>query len=113
MMTNKLRRTTRTTGQRNMRNKFKCRQLWTVQNQNSPERRPEKFDASLAEKTLTATETSNLDMKELIMKLVDVAETVDIDFSTILTEKTKDPVYGTVRSWLRKGIPPEAQSPEF
>ena len=33
--------------------------------------------------------------------------------STILAEQIKDPVLGTVRSWLRKGISTEAKSPDI
>ena len=63
-----------------------------------------KIDASLATKPLTATETSHLDTKSLIAKLDD--KTNDLDRSNILAEKMKDPVLGTVRSWLRKRISP-------
>ena len=72
-----------------------------------------KIDASLAKKPLTASEASHLDTKFLIAKLGDVAKTVDLDVSTILAEQIKDPVLGTVRSWLRKGISPEAKSPDI
>ena len=72
-----------------------------------------KFDASLAKKPLTATEAPHLDTKFSIAKLDDVAKTVDLDVSTILAEQIKDPVLGTVRSWLRKGISPEAKSPDI
>ena len=41
-----------------------------------------------------------------------MAKTVDIDISTILTGKIENPVLGTVRSQLPKGILPEAKSPE-
>ena len=71
-----------------------------------------KIDASLAKKPLTANEAPHLDTKSLIAKLDDVAKTVDLDVSTILAEQIKDPVLGTVRSWLRKGISPEAKSPD-
>ena len=33
--------------------------------------------------------------------------------STILAEKIKDPVLGTVRSWIRKGISPEPKTPDI
>ena len=55
-----------------------------------------KIDASIAKKTLTATESPHLDKKALINKLDDVAKTIDLDVSTILAEKIKDPVLGTV-----------------
>ena len=71
-----------------------------------------KTDASLARKTLTAAEAPHLDTKSFFAKLVDVAKTVDLDVSTILAEQIKVPVFGTVRSSLRKGILPEAKSPE-
>ena len=72
-----------------------------------------KRDASLAKKPLTATEAPHLDTKSLIAKLDDVAETVDLDVSTILAEQIKEPVLGTVRSWIRNGISPEPKTPEI
>ena len=72
-----------------------------------------KIDASLAKKTLTASEAPHLDAKSLIAKLHVVAKTVDLDVSTILAEQIKDPILGTVRSWLRKGFSPETKSPEI
>ena len=45
-----------------------------------------KIDASLAKKPLTATEAPPLDTKSLIAKLDEVAETIDLDVSTILAE---------------------------
>ena len=72
-----------------------------------------KIDASLAKKPLTANEAPHLDTKSLIAELDDVARTVDLDVSTILAEQVKDPMLGTVRSWLRKGISPEAKSPDI
>ena len=72
-----------------------------------------KIDASLARKPLTANETPHLDTKSLIAKLDDAAKTVDLDVSTILAEQIKDPVFGTVRSWLCRGISPEAKSPDI
>ena len=60
-----------------------------------------KKDASLAKKSLTANEAPHLDTKSLIAKLDDLAKTVDLDVSTILAEQIKDPVLGTVRSWIR------------
>ena len=67
-----------------------------------------KIDAKkpVAKKPLTATEAPHLDTKSLIAKLDDVVKTVDLDVSTILADQIKDPVLGTVRSWLRKGISP-------
>ena len=65
------------------------------------------IDASLA------TETPHLDTKCLIAKLDDVAETIDLDVSTILAEQITDPVLGTVRSWIRKGNSLEPKDPEF
>ena len=35
------------------------------------------------------------------------------NISTILVEQIKDPVLGTVRSWLRKGISPDSKSPDI
>ena len=72
-----------------------------------------KVDASLAQKPLTVNEAPHLDTKSLIAKLDDVAKTVDLDISTILAEQIKDPVPGTVRSWIRKGISPETKTLEI
>ena len=38
----------------------------------------------------------------LIAELDDVAKTVDLEVSTILAEQIKDPVLGTILSWLQK-----------
>ena len=72
-----------------------------------------KIDNSLAEKPLTANEAPQLDTKSLIVKLDEVAKTVDVDVSTILAEQLKDPVLGIVRSRIRKGISPEPKTPEI
>ena len=72
-----------------------------------------KIDASLAKKPLTAKESLHLHTKSLIGKLDDLAKTVELDVSTILPEQIKDPVLVTVHSWLRKGIVPEAKSPNL
>ena len=61
-----------------------------------------KIDASLAKKPLTITDAPHLDTKALVSKLDEVAKSVDLDVSTILAEQIKDPVLGTVRSWIRK-----------
>ena len=58
-------------------------------------------------------EAPPLDTKRLFTKRDDVAKTVDIDVSTTLAEKIKDPFLGTVRSWLRKRISAEAKSPKI
>ena len=54
-----------------------------------------------------------MDTKSLIAKLDEVAETTDLDVSTILAEQIKDPVLGTVRSWVRKRTSPEPKDPEI
>ena len=72
-----------------------------------------KTDASLAKKCLTASYAPLLNTKALIQKLDEVAETVDLDVSTILEKQMKDPVLGTVRSWIRKKAPPDTKSPEI
>ena len=38
---------------------------------------------------------------------------MDLDVSTILAEQIKDPVRGTVRSWVRKKISLDVKSPEI
>ena len=72
-----------------------------------------KIDASLAKKTLTATEAPHLDTKPLIAKLDDVAKKFELDLSTILAEQIKDSVLGKVRSGFRKGISSELKYPEI
>ena len=69
--------------------------------------------ASLAKKCLAATDAPHLNTKALIQKLDEIAKTVDLDVSTILEEQMKDPVLGTVRSWIRKNTPPDAKWPEI
>ena len=58
-------------------------------------------------------EEPHLDSKSSIARLDDVAKTVHLDVCTIMAEEIKDPVFGTVRSWRRKGIQPEAKSPKI
>ena len=72
-----------------------------------------KIDASLGKKPLTVTEPPHLDTRALISKLDEVAKRVDLDVSTILTEQIKDPVLGTVRSWIRNQISPNVKSAEI
>ena len=72
-----------------------------------------KIDASLAKKPLTFTEAPLLDTRALISKLDEVAKSVDLDVSTILAEQIKDPVLGTVRSWICNQISPNVKSPEI
>ena len=72
-----------------------------------------KTDASLAEKCLTVSDAPRLNTKALIRKIGEVAKTVDLDVSTIPKEQMKDPVLGTVRSWIRKNTPPDTKSPEI
>ena len=66
-----------------------------------------KTDSSLAKKFLTTSDARHLDTKTLIQKLDEVAKTVELDLSTIPEEQMKDPVLGTVRSWIRKNTPPD------
>ena len=54
-----------------------------------------------------------MDTKALNAKLNDFAKTIDLDVSTILAEQNKDPVVGTVRSWIRKGTSLEPKNPEI
>ena len=72
-----------------------------------------KTDASSAEKFLTISDAPHLDTKALIQKPDEGAKTVDFDVSTILAEQMKDPVFGTVQSWVRKNTPPNTKSPEI
>ena len=57
-----------------------------------------KNDTSLAKKPLIGTEALHLDTKSLMAKLDDVAKTIDLDVSTILSEQIQDTVLATVRS---------------
>ena len=72
-----------------------------------------KTDASLAKKCLTAFDAPHRKTKALIQKLDEVAKTVGLDVSTILEEQMKDPVLGTVHSWIRKNTAPDTKSPEI
>ena len=72
-----------------------------------------KIDAYLVKKTLTDMEAPHLDTKSLIAKLDDVAKTIDLHVSTIPAEQIKNPVLGTVRSWVRKETSIEPKSPEI
>ena len=72
-----------------------------------------KTDASLVKKCQTASDAPHLNTKALIQKLDEVAKAVVIDVSTNLEEQMKDPVLGTVRSWIRKNTPPDTKSPEI
>ena len=71
-----------------------------------------KIDDSLANILLTAAEAPHLDTKSLIAKLDNVAKTIDLDVSKILAKQNKDPVLGTVRSWIRKGTSLDPIAPE-
>ena len=72
-----------------------------------------KTDASLVTKLLTTSDAPHLDTKALIQNLDEVLKLVDLDVSTILEEQMKDPVLGTVRSWIRKNTPPSTKLPEI
>ena len=72
-----------------------------------------KTDVLQANKCLSASDAPHLNTKALIQKLDEVAKTVDLDLSTILEEQMKDPVLGTVRSWIRKNTPLDTKSPEI
>ena len=72
-----------------------------------------KTDAFLVKNIQTTSDAPYLDTKALIQKLDEVAETVDLDVLTILTGQMKDPVLGTVRSWIRKNTPRDNISPEI
>ena len=72
-----------------------------------------KTDASLVKKLLATSHALHLDTKALIQKLDEIEEAVDLDVSTILEEQIKDPGLGSVRSWIRKNIPPDFNSPEI
>ena len=72
-----------------------------------------KMDTPLTKKTLTVIEARHLDTKALIAKLDEVPKIVDLDVSTILGEQMKDPLFGTVGSWIRRGEPAHVTIPEI
>ena len=72
-----------------------------------------KKDASLVRKFLTTSDAPHLNTKALIQKLDEVAKAVDLDVSNILKDQMKDPVLGTVRSWIRKNTPLYTKLPEI
>ena len=74
---------------------------------------PGRSGASLVKKLLTTSDAPHLDTKSLIQKLDEVEKTADLDKSTILADQMKDPILGTVRSWIRKNTPPDTKSPEI
>ena len=61
-----------------------------------------KLNTSLTRKAPIATEAPLVDTMASIAKFGEVSKMVDLDVSTILAEEIKDPVFGTVRSWIRK-----------
>ena len=67
----------------------------------------------LMKKALAAPEAPHLDTGALISKLDEIARIIDLDASTSLAKQIKDPVFGTVRSWLRKVISPQTKSPKI
>ena len=69
--------------------------------------------ASLVKKFLTTSDAPHLNTKALIQKLDEVAKTVDLDVSTIPAEQMKDPVLGTVRSWILSHTTPDIKPPEI
>ena len=54
-----------------------------------------------------------MDTKALISKIDEVAKCVDLDVSTILADQIRDPVPGTVRSWISKRMSLDIKSPEI
>ena len=68
-------------------------------------------DALLVKNCLTASDAPHLNTKALIQTFDEVAKAVDLDVATILEQQMKDPVLGTVRSWIRKNTPPDTKSP--
>ena len=69
-----------------------------------------KIDAFLVKKPLAIAEFPHLNTKAPVAKLDEVANFVNLDLLTILAEQIKDPVRGTVRSWICKNISPDAKS---
>ena len=70
------------------------------------------LDALFTKKTLTATAGPNLITKGLITKIDKLSKVKDLDVSTILAKQNKNPVLGTVRSWIRKRLSPNIESLE-
>ena len=72
-----------------------------------------KIDASLAKKPLTATEEPHLDTKSLIANLDEVAETIDLDVSTILANELKFQFYEQFDHGYEKELHPKQNHPTF
>ena len=72
-----------------------------------------KTDASLAKKSITASDAPHLDTKGLIQKLDEVANPVDLDVSTILEEKMKDPYWVLYVLGFEKTLPPMLSRQRF
>ena len=72
-----------------------------------------KTDSSLVKKFLTISDAPHVDTNAIFQKFDEFVKTVDLDVSTNRAEQMKDPVLGTVRSWIRKNAPPDTKSPEI
>ena len=70
-------------------------------------------DTLLAKKTLSAAAAPPLRTQDLITKLDDVAEVVDLDVPPILQEQLNDPVPSIVRSWIESNLSSDIRAPEI
>ena len=71
------------------------------------------LDTLLAKKTLSAAAAPHLRTPDLITKLDDVANIVDLDVPTILQEQLKDPVLSIVSSWIERNLCFQFRPPEI
>ena len=72
-----------------------------------------KADAFLAKKPLSALAAPHLRTQDLITKLDEVADGVDLDIPTTLQKQLQDPVLSFVRSWFQGGIFLDLKAPEI
>ena len=72
-----------------------------------------KANAFSSKKTLSTTAVPHLRTQDLITELDDVAKFVDLDVSTLLQEKLKDPILSIVCSWIEGSTSLDLRAPEI
>ena len=70
-------------------------------------------DTLFAKKTLSATAAPHLRTRDLITKLDDVTNVVDLDVPTKKQEQLKDPALRILRSWIERNTSPDLRAPEI
>ena len=70
-------------------------------------------DTLLAKKTLSVAVAPHLRTQDLITKLYEVANVVDLDVPTIVQEQLKDPVLSILCFWIEENLSPDLKAPEI